>query len=639
MNPHCGGYSYLQMSPCNRAFVQLALLGHVCGHPVASDKIPVKIRALIEADGKISTTTVLESDGATDELPETKNNDVMFRQDTRAVASAAMVHDASPATLQVSPQDAMMRRQGDLSVQRNTSLFSATRIPQTEWVEEAQNKSVDDDAARGFFFVGKIENNDLHDKKNVSHSLDEAKEVENDEGNGEDDGLGDGDKVYDAKEVENDEDDGQGDEGDEDDGEGDGEGHDEEESERTHSSSVTGAYGSAKHVEAKGVILPEDPEAGQKDQVLSIPNIVHFIYGLGDTEEFIFPWLMRRWHEDATHIPAMAETADESQEAVDIWLPGEPGLVDGGTGAQGSFVGARSPPIAVKPLSTHSEGLGSILQHYRKSLSYALALGLPWLGILRNVHDGIDYTEYLGLCQPLCANRSDLRSFDHVNVSASAIDLTSGTFTMLKGIQKPTLLVISEMNADHSDLDQGHTKYLTRLRDRFLANSMPISRCPEKPYLTFHFRWGDVKTNDYEHPDGRAIAMSTAIALIKIVKRTCPFDVKLMSEGQDVKDAFAKKFDGAFEYIDGLQSKSLSNSLQTFACSTVLIGGSSSFSVLGALLSHGVVLAPKTNVKYQSLDFVMDFADILSTTHVSAPDLGHALRNVAPGEQFYSKGQ
>lgn len=300
------------------------------------------------------------------------------------------------------------------------------------------------------------------------------------------------------------------------------------------------------------------------------------------------------------------------------------------------------PPIAVNPMSIHKEGVGSMLQHYRQSLSYALALGLPWLGTLRNTHDGIDYTEYLGLCQPLCANRSDLSSFANVSVLSSAINLDSGMFKMVEGIEKPTVLLIDEFThgrpGHKHDLDQGHTKYLALMRERFLKNSMPVDRCPEKPFLTFHFRWGDVKTTDYDNPNGRAIGISKAVAIIKEVQKACAFDVKLMSEGSDVKDAFAARFHGAFEYIDGFQSKNLSKALDTFACSTVLIGGVSSFTVLGALLSHATVITPKDSVKYKSLDFVVNSAGVLASTRKLSPNLKSSLC-AGPGRQFCSQCQ
>jgi len=136
------------MSPSNRAFVQLALLGLLCRHALASGKMSMKTSALIEADGKVSMATVLDSDGATDEFPGTQNNDIMVRQDARAVASAAPVHDASPAKLQAALQATMVRQQADPIRQGNTALSVASGISQTEWAKEAQDKSVDADAAR-----------------------------------------------------------------------------------------------------------------------------------------------------------------------------------------------------------------------------------------------------------------------------------------------------------------------------------------------------------------------------------------------------------------------------------------------------------------------------------------------------------
>jgi len=161
--------------------------------------------------------------------------------------------------------------------------------------------------------------------------------------------------------------------------------------------------------------------------------------------------------------------------------------------------------------------------------------------------------------------------------------------------------------------------------------------------LTFHFRWGDVKTNDYDHPNARALPMAVGVDLVNVIQNICNFSVKLMSEGQDVSGAFSTHFSGSFEYIDGLQAKNLTNFLRIFACSTALIGGDSSFTVLGALLSQRVVLAPKASIKYSSLEFVHDYKEILGGSKASArtgthneamPKLEHALRAAAPSEHW-----
>mmetsp|Transcript_63655 Transcript_63655/g.111044 ORF Transcript_63655/g.111044 Transcript_63655/m.111044 type:complete len:347 (+) Transcript_63655:89-1129(+) len=281
---------------------------------------------------------------------------------------------------------------------------------------------------------------------------------------------------------------------------------------------------------------------------------------------------------------------------------------------------ATLPPIAVKPMDDHPEGLGSMLQNYRKSLAYALALDLPWVGRMVNTHDKMDYTKFLGLCQPLCD--ADLDEFEEVSIDALAIDLESGSFKLPSGLTKPTVVTVSEIAS--LEYDEGNTNRIAGIQDRFVAQHRRTHQCPLKPFLTFHFRWGDLASSDYDHPSDRAMGMSTAADLIKKVLKVCNFDVKVMSEGEDVRSAFAQHFSGSFEYVDGYQS-SLKSDLLSLSCSTVLIGGTSSFTVLGALLSQGVVLAPKRSAKYQNLDFVLDSANISMT------DLRHALKKAAPG--------
>merc|ERR1712032_309769 len=254
-------------------------------------------------------------------------------------------------------------------------------------------------------------------------------------------------------------------------------------------------------------------------------------------------------------------------------------------------------------------------------LSYALALGLPWVGKMVNAHDHIDYAEFLGLCQPFC--NSDFADFDSANVSVSTKDLDEcemyGTFKVPQGLKRPTLILID----DEVGYDQGHTNCLTRIRDRFLSTSMRSVACTKNYFETLHFRWGDVKTNDCDDPNNRGVNMSEAVELIKKVRQLCPLDVKVMSEGADVQDCFSNRFSDRFEYINGFQSN-VPYDLLTFACSTVLIGGTSSFSVLGSLLTDGLVIAPRDSVKYKSLQNVIDLKTAQSD------DLEIALRKLAP---------
>lgn len=290
------------------------------------------------------------------------------------------------------------------------------------------------------------------------------------------------------------------------------------------------------------------------------------------------------------------------------------------------------PPtsIAVKPMVTHREGLGSILQHHRKSLSYALALKLPWIGTLVNEHDGIDYTKYLGLCQPFCG--TNVSSFNVKEVSVTETDLdacmTDGTFKIPEGITSPTVLLVSEAFPGRgrwtADLDEGHTKCLRGLKERMLTHSLHSLRCPPKPYMTFHFRWGDTQTGDYDNPGERTLGMNHAVGLINQILQICSLDVKVLSEGQGVGDAFSKRFRGNFEYVDGFQS-ALAYDLQVLACSSVVLGGISSFTVLGALLSQGVTIAPSWSPKYHGLNNVLD------TSLPAGPDLQQALNGMTPG--------
>jgi len=283
---------------------------------------------------------------------------------------------------------------------------------------------------------------------------------------------------------------------------------------------------------------------------------------------------------------------------------------------------ASSVPIVVVPKTVFKkgDGLGSLLQHYRRSLAYALALGLPWAGSLVNTHDHIDYAEYLGLCQPFCT--SEFEDFDSIDVNVTKEDMdeceTNRTFKVPQGLKRPTLIRI-----DDGAVDEGHAVCLAGLRERFVSTAMRSVACTRNYYEVFHFRWGDVKTNDCDRPDSRGVNMSEAVELIKSVRQLCPLEVKVMSEGADVKECFAERFSYRFEYVDGAQSN-VPYDLLTFACSTVLVAGTSSFSVLGALLTDGLVIAPISAYKLKSLH------NSLYMSSTSQSTLATALRRLPP---------
>lgn len=290
---------------------------------------------------------------------------------------------------------------------------------------------------------------------------------------------------------------------------------------------------------------------------------------------------------------------------------------------------ASSIPIAVMPAKMCTTGVGTVVQHYRKSLAYALALGLPWVGTMDNSHDNIDYTEYFGLCQPLCNRNFD--SFQRIDVSVSQLDMDrckmNGTFKIPQGLTQPTLIVIDDtMPGRHGETagDEGHTNCLTGMRDRFMSSAMRSVVCTKNSFLTFHFRWGDVAANDCDNPDVRGVNMSAAVVEINHIRQLCPLQVKVMSEGAEVKDCFSNRFSGDFEFLDGMQSNTPYD-LITFACTSVLIGGFSSFSVLGALLMDGLVMAPMAAmIKYESL------RNVVALPPARADDLAAGLRELAP---------
>ena len=121
--------------------------------------------------------------------------------------------------------------------------------------------------------------------------------------------------------------------------------------------------------------------------------------------------------------------------------------------------------------------------------------------------------------------------------------------------------------------------------------------------------------------------MSLAIEQINHIRQLCPLQVKVMSEGEEVNNCLSDRFAGDFEFVDGMQSNTPYD-LMTFACTTVLIGGFSSFSVLGALLMDGMVIAPPDAMrKYNTL------RNVVALPPAHANDLALGVRELAPCSQ------
>ena len=264
--------------------------------------------------------------------------------------------------------------------------------------------------------------------------------------------------------------------------------------------------------------------------------------------------------------------------------------------------------------SVHREGIGSTFQFRKYSLIFADALNGRWIGQLQHAHnvdEGNHALKYFGLgdqnCQEedLFHNSTSFLNYIYTNWTHA---LAPERPIKLPDIKELCLLIQRNKTVFHLDDKLRRTVFVfggDALRENYnycLFNhyfrkryymkqkERRISlRSEHENWISVHFRWGDVATESVQSPDPRASTglhnYIQATDLIRNILSESSHNrqtyIHFFSEG-NTSDflSFSEKFPNARVHING----NWTNAVDIMSQSNVLIGGKSSFFVLGSLL-------------------------------------------------------
>jgi len=237
------------------------------------------------------------------------------------------------------------------------------------------------------------------------------------------------------------------------------------------------------------------------------------------------------------------------------------------------------------------------------------AVRAPWIGTLENSHDPEprqNYAEWFGLgdkdCNETMLLQYQQRSLMDV-VDASSLyrhqafsiqhmcanNVRPDEYRKKFGLGPNTVIKVDE---HHLHEDWNYCVFNQRFRERFHHNKP--HKPPQEFWISVHFRWGDVATHDVERPNVRAYQGLTTLAnkVAKYMTDRPQARVFFFSEGH--KSAF-QTFLNIVPMANVRLNGSWKESLYTMAQSDVLIGGTSSFFVVGAHLCHRCIVS--TNIR------------------------------------------
>ena len=269
--------------------------------------------------------------------------------------------------------------------------------------------------------------------------------------------------------------------------------------------------------------------------------------------------------------------------------------------------------------SNHLEGIGSTFQHRKQSLILADVIKAPWIGRLINDHDAEpkpNNFRWFGLGATDC-NESMLQQYKQ-NHTMNFLDasklyrdpafhiyqMCSGSKKSVHGIDRDTIIEVKE---HHLHEDWNYCVFDARFRRRF--HDVQVHYYKQKPrpetefWISVHFRWGDVHTSNVERPNVRA-----GIGLSQLARNTKEYfkenpkaRVFFFSEGEQHEFEDFRTIVPSTEWrLNG----SWKDALWTMSQSNVLIGGTSSFFVLGAhLCNQCTVVTIESSPKFRSRPF------------------------------------
>ena len=254
--------------------------------------------------------------------------------------------------------------------------------------------------------------------------------------------------------------------------------------------------------------------------------------------------------------------------------------------------------------SDHLEGIGSTFQHRKPSLLAAHILNAKWIGNLTNAHDlgSGDQSAFFGLTYPECSVKELQRS--QIQNPELFVTFNRNVILSASMARESSVLVFN-----HQELDQSHNfavfdqNFRTKFHRERLKRDNPRQKKSEF-WISLHFRWGDVASNDpVSHPNSRAgLGLDGFCMCVRTIRSIRP-SAKVFFFAEGLQEFSACPILKSKKIQVRNASKTWKSDLDIMSQSQVLIGGSSSFFVLGSHLCRNCSVIHTSNVKFKKTDY------------------------------------
>ena len=260
--------------------------------------------------------------------------------------------------------------------------------------------------------------------------------------------------------------------------------------------------------------------------------------------------------------------------------------------------------------------MGSEFQWHKPSFIASHLVSGKWIGNLTNGHNrqAGDQSEFFGMTYSDCDEKS-LKEYHLTHVDLSHNQNHDFIFVprddMLNYIPNLSSDQITQRTIfvfDWEILDESHNYIVfdKTFRERFHVQRQKrrnIKRPLKEYWISIHFRWGDVATSDPESPNVRSgLGFSDFCTCMGHILKIKP-DVKIFLFAENFPYSETCKFLPA-ENIQLLNdSGSWKRDIDIMSQSQLLLGGSSSFFVLGSHLCENCSVIHSSDVKYTKSEY------------------------------------
>ena len=255
------------------------------------------------------------------------------------------------------------------------------------------------------------------------------------------------------------------------------------------------------------------------------------------------------------------------------------------------------------------DGIGATLQWRKQSFIVTHLTHGKWIGSLKNEHhtEEGDQSYYFGLSYPDCDEKS-LKAYKHImpGMFTNVPKENMLNYIRTTKVNKTTVLVFKwgymEEEYNYMVFDEAFRKRFHRQR----ALRLTPKRDDDDYWVSLHFRWGDTmnETNDLIIPNGR-----NGLRLIDYCK--CIAEILSIKPSAKVF-VFAEKLENFYETCHELDrnkvlhlgdSRSWRRDIDIMSQSNLLIGGSSSFFMLGAHLCQNCTVIHNSVAKFKKTHY------------------------------------